>query len=77
MPDLNKSFFGMATLGEKGQVVVPADVRKAMNMKRGEKLLVFKMDENILVLSKTAGLEKFASRLKEKLSDLDIAIKNK
>lgn len=67
----------MTTLGEKGQVVVPADARKAMSLEKGEKLLVFKMDDNILVLSKTAGIEKFAAHLKKQLSDLDTVIKNK
>jgi AbrB family looped-hinge helix DNA binding protein len=75
--NFGKSFLGMTTLGEKGQVVVPADARKAMKLEKGEKLLVFSIDENILVLSKTAGMEKFAAHLKKQLRDIDAALKNK
>ena len=77
MFNFNKSFFGMTTLGEKGQVVVPAEARKAMNLEKGEKLLVFRMDDNILVMSKTAGIEKFSSNLRKQLSALDMVIKDK
>jgi len=66
----------MTTLGEKGQVVVPAEARKAMKLEKGEKFLVFSMDEDILVLSKAVGLEKFAAHLTEKLKDINAVINN-
>lgn len=72
-----KSFYGMTTLGEKGQVVVPAEVRKAMKLERGEKLLVFSFDDDLLVLSKTEGMERFASHLAEQLKDINAAINKK
>lgn len=75
---INKSFYGMTTVGEKGQAVIPAEARKRMHLEKGEKLLVFGFDENILVLAKTEGLEKFASHLTEKLRDInDLIDKNK
>ena len=74
---LSDAFHGTTTLGEKGQVVVPAEVRKAMKLEKGEKLLVFRFDEDILVLSKAQGLEKFASHLSEKLRDINEVINNK
>jgi len=77
MANLHKSFYGMTTLGEKGQIVVPAEARKAMKLEKGEKLLVFSMDKDILILAKTTGLEKFASHLAEKLKDVNDVIKNK
>ncbi len=42
--DLNsigQYFFGAVTVGERGQVVIPADARKRCNMDPGDKLLVF------------------------------------
>ena len=77
MTNLHKSFHGMTTLGEKGQIVVPAEARKAMKLEKGEKFLVFSLDEDILIMSKTAGLERFASHLTEKLKDINALIKNK
>ena len=36
-----EQFYGTTTLGEKGQVVIPAEARKVMGIKKGDKLLVF------------------------------------
>lgn len=72
---IKECFFGMTTLGEKGQVVVPAKAREKMNLEKGEKLLAFSLDEDMLILYKVDGLEKVASHLKEKLDDISSIIK--
>lgn len=36
---------GTATLGPKGQVVIPAEVREKMNIAPGDKLLVFYVED--------------------------------
>lgn len=74
---IDKAFYGVATLGEKGQVVVPAEARKALNLKKGEKLLVFSFVEGVLVLSKAEGIEKFADHLSEQLGDINAIINKK
>ena len=33
-------FFGSVTVGERGQVVIPAEVRKSFKIKTGDKLIV-------------------------------------
>lgn len=35
-------FFGSVTVGERGQVVIPAEVRKALGIEAGDHLLVFR-----------------------------------
>jgi len=35
------TFFGTTTIGEKGQVVIPAEIRKKLNIKNGGKFIVF------------------------------------
>ena len=37
---LDKQLFGTATVGTKGQVVIPADAREALDIKTGERLYV-------------------------------------
>lgn len=34
------AFYGVTTIGTKGQVVIPVEARNAMNMQPGEKLIV-------------------------------------
>lgn len=61
-------FFGTTTIGSKGQVVVPAEARKAMNIKKGDKLLVFGMGKDILAFTKLSHVEQFASHLSGRLN---------
>jgi AbrB family looped-hinge helix DNA binding protein len=68
-------FYGTATLGEKGQVVIPAEARKAMNIKKGEKLLVFGTGTDMVILSKLSNLERFASHLAKRLETIRRVIK--
>ncbi len=37
----HNSFLGATTVGERGQVVIPAEARKAYGIEIGDKLLVF------------------------------------
>jgi len=71
----NKSFYGTTTLGEKGQMVVPAPARLKMNLKKGEKLLVFGFGNDMLAFSKLENLEEFASHLADKLKAINEIIK--
>jgi AbrB family looped-hinge helix DNA binding protein len=77
-PNMFESFWGITTIGEKGQAVIPAEARKKMNLEKGEKLLVLSFDDDILILSKVKGLETFASHLSKQLEDVKSIInKNK
>ena len=71
----NKIFYGTSSVGEKGQVVIPAEARKAMKINKSEKLLVFGMGAEMLVFSKVSNLEKMAAHLSEKLKGVQELIK--
>ena len=36
------AFYGSATVGAKGQIVIPADARKAMQISEGDKVVVLR-----------------------------------
>jgi AbrB family looped-hinge helix DNA binding protein len=38
---LKGKIYGAVTVGERGQVVIPAQIRKAFKIKPGDKLIVF------------------------------------
>jgi len=65
-----RQFYGTATLGEKGQIVIPAEAREAMEIGKGDKLLAFGMGTDMLVFSKAAHLEQFAAQLEKRLADI-------
>lgn len=51
-------FFGSVTVGERGQVVIPADARKALLIEPGDRLLVLRHPTNHgLVLTKIDELQ--------------------
>lgn len=71
-------FYGTTTAGEKGQVVIPAEARKLMDIRRGDKLLVFGMGGDMIALTKLSKVEQFATHLSGKLDTIrDIIKKNK
>ena len=41
LPNLEEDFHGSVTVGERGQVVIPASVREKLGISPGDKLLVF------------------------------------
>ncbi len=71
----SKRLIGITTLGEKGQVVIPADMRNALKLKKGEKLLVFAKGEDTLGLTKISNVKQFADYLASHLDTLQDIIK--
>lgn len=70
-----EQFYGATTVGEKGQVVIPAEAREAMGLKKGDKLLVFGMGCDMVALSKLSKVEQFASHLSGRLDAIREVIK--
>lgn len=69
-------FYGTTTIGERGQIVIPQEARKAMKLKNSDKLLAFGMGNDMLVLTKVSHLEKFAKKLSMKLNSLESVIQS-
>jgi len=67
---------GIVTVNEKGQVVIPSDVRAAINVQAGDKLLamIHPSNEGVLLI-KPDGLESFAKKMLEQVSDARDSIK--
>jgi AbrB family looped-hinge helix DNA binding protein len=58
---------GVTTVGEKGQIVVPADVREALHLAKGERLMVITRDADSFLFIRPNKVEYFAERLSEGL----------
>jgi AbrB family looped-hinge helix DNA binding protein len=55
-------FYGMTKVGERGQIVIPKEVRSVMKTRSGEKFFVFAHDDEIIAMIKP---EKFNSLIRE------------
>ncbi|MBU1146551.1 AbrB/MazE/SpoVT family DNA-binding domain-containing protein [Patescibacteria group bacterium] len=55
-------FYGLTTAGERGQIVIPKEVRRAMKIGPGDKFFIFAHDDEIIAMVKP---EKFNSLIKE------------
>lgn len=70
MPD--QQFWGSATVGERGQVVIPADARQELDIKPGDKLLIFSgMHGSSLNVMKAEQVTEFVSRAMAKLTKME------
>lgn len=63
-------FYGTTTLGEKGQIVIPSEARNKLNIKKGEKMLVFGMNSEMLVFTKLENLAKIEEHLATQLETI-------
>jgi AbrB family looped-hinge helix DNA binding protein len=67
---------GTATVGERGQIVIPADVRDLLRIRAGERLMVMvKPERKIIALMRTDDFDRFLgeaakmiARMKKKVS---------
>mgnify|MGYP002631096184 CR=1 FL=1 len=64
----SKKLYGTATIGTKGQVVIPADAREDLGLKPGDKLYVINaMNKGGVVLLKEDMLEDMVAHMSEQI----------
>lgn len=64
-------FWGSATVGTKGQIVIPSEARHALEMKEGDKLLIVSSaNSETLVVVKPDVLEQHMQRVQTNIRDL-------
>ena len=68
---LDECFCGSVTVGDRGQIVIPAEVRKLLGISAGDRLLVFRHPRNFgLMLSRLATVREMTKALRESLEAL-------
>jgi len=76
--DHSSSFYGTATIGTKGQVVIPAKARDDLKLKPGDQVIVVgrqgKNGQGMLCFFPTSSAEAFLEELTKKLSDVQSAL---
>ena len=59
--------FGAVIMGERGQIVIPADVRKVFGIKPGDRLIVFAKKNGPIGLIPTEQFSQFLNHATEML----------
>ena len=73
----NKRLYGTATVGTKGQIVIPADAREELDIKPGDRLYVIGSPmAKAVTFMKEDQLETFIAKLESKMEHLQ-SLKNK
>lgn len=59
-----KRFFGVITVTDRGQIAIPVDLRNELDIKKGDKLIVVKRNDNKGInLLKVAVVDNFIEKL--------------
>lgn len=70
----SKKFYGITTVGERGQIVIPSDMRKKYKISKGEKFMVAGFKEDVISLLRMSRAKDIIEILAKKagLNDKDI-----
>lgn len=70
--------FGAVTVGERGQLVIPAQLRKSLNIKSGDQLMVFgKLEKRAIILIPAGDFSKFLEKAARLISHLESKVPKK
>jgi AbrB family looped-hinge helix DNA binding protein len=69
---LKGKVYGAVTVGERGQLVIPAELRRALNIKSGDQLMVFaKLDKKVINLMTSRDFSQFLEQAEKLISKLE------
>jgi len=70
--------YGAATVGERGQLVIPADLRKDLDIKSGERLMIFaKIDRKMINIMSEKDFSDFLQKASKIISKLETKVNKK
>ena len=68
-------FYGSTVIGERGQVVIPIEARNHLKIEKGEKLLVFGVHGDTIMMSKVSSFKKISAELAKKQLEIEEILK--
>ena len=59
-------FYGVITVSDKGQIAIPIDVRRELDIKTGDRLIVIKRKDNAgVILLKTEKMDTLIEKIRD------------
>jgi AbrB family looped-hinge helix DNA binding protein len=69
LPPKGKHFFGVVTVGDKGQIVIPAKARKSFDIRSGDQLVVLGDETQGLALMKSDHFLALADAIRRQMTE--------
>lgn len=69
VPPKGKHLFGIVTVGDKGQIVIPASARKLFNIQPGDRFVALGDETQGIALMKAEGFLEMAKMIQNNLKD--------
>ncbi len=70
------SKIGSAVVGERGQIVIPKEIRDQFNLRTGSQLMVMQHKGGPIILLPVAGMKTFIAQMSKRVASLTQALKN-
>jgi AbrB family looped-hinge helix DNA binding protein len=71
-PIFKGKVYGAVTVGERGQLVIPAQLRKALHIKSGDQLMVFaKLDKRVINIMTAHDFSRFLEQAEKIIAKLE------
>lgn len=69
-------FYGVAVVGERGQIVIPVEARHDMGITAGEKMVILSGPQrNILMIAKAESVSQLLSKVMKHISQFESVLK--
>lgn len=69
VPPKGKYLFGIVTVGDKGQIVIPAKARKVFDIRAGDQMVVLGEQDSGLAVMKAEGFLKLADAIRRDMKE--------
>jgi AbrB family looped-hinge helix DNA binding protein len=71
MMNLTDGPMDIVTLGERGQIVIPASIRERLSLHAGDKIMVFTKRHDVVCLVPASSLKSLVDSLKAQLEETE------
>jgi len=65
-----KKLIGITSLGERGQIVIPAEIRDELKLKKGDKLFVFAKHKHFIGIVKYNEMSEYLKKMLSKIEGI-------
>jgi AbrB family looped-hinge helix DNA binding protein len=65
----------VATVGTKGQIVIPQEVREKLNIASGDKVVILMREHNVAVIIPMAGMSDWLEKMTANFDEIKNAVK--